>query len=93
VPITYRGYLRPPFDVLAETPRTQGVDFVTGAGGFLQQVQYGYTGLRWGKGGLERTVPPMLPRGVTRMILRGVHDRHRLVDVVVAGDSVIMTPQ
>ncbi|HZH40015.1 MAG TPA: hypothetical protein VFD85_03340 [Gemmatimonadales bacterium] len=93
VPITYRGYLRPPFDVLAETPRTQGVDFVTGAGGFLQQVQYGYTGLRWGKGGLERTVPPMLPRGVTRMILRGVHDRHRLVDVVVAGDNVIMTPQ
>jgi trehalose/maltose hydrolase-like predicted phosphorylase len=88
VPDTYRGYLRPPFDVLAETPRTQGVDFVTGAGGFLQQVQYGYTGLRWGRSGLDRVATPMLPSKVTRLTLRGVHDRHRVVDVVVEGDSV-----
>jgi hypothetical protein len=93
VPLTYQGYLRPPFTVLAETPRTQGVDFVTGAGGFLQQVQYGWTGLRWGRGGLERSAPPMLPAGVTRLTLRGVHDRHRLVDVMVEGDSVSIRPR
>ncbi|HYK11371.1 MAG TPA: hypothetical protein VEV39_11270 [Gemmatimonadales bacterium] len=87
VPGTYQGYLRPPFDVLAETPKTQGVDFVTGAGGFLQQVEYGYTGLRWGEQGLQRGVPPMLPPGITRLTLRGVHDRGRMVDVIVEGDS------
>ena len=93
VPGTYKGYLRPPFDVLAETPRTQGVDFVTGAGGFLQQVQYGYTGLRWGEKGLERGAGPMLPSGVTRLILRKVHDRGRVVDIIVEGDSVSIRPK
>ena len=35
--------------MLSETPKNDAVNFVTGAGGFLQQVIYGWTGLRIGE--------------------------------------------
>ena len=41
---------RGPFLMLSETPTNDAVNFVTGAGGFLQQVIFGYTGLRLGRG-------------------------------------------
>ena len=47
--------------MLSETPTNDAVDFVTGAGGFLQQVIFGYTGLRLGERGLEPAFPPVLP--------------------------------
>ncbi len=51
LPHSYQGHLRGPFLMLSETPTNDAVNFVTGAGGFLQQVIYGYTGLRLGDGG------------------------------------------
>ena len=47
--------------MLSETPTNDAVNFVTGAGGFLQQVIFGYTGLRLGERGLEPAFPPVLP--------------------------------
>ena len=38
--------MKGPFLMLSETPTNDAVNFVTGAGGFLQQVIYGWTGLR-----------------------------------------------
>ena len=51
LPHSYQGHLRGPFLMLSETPTNDAVNFVTGAGGFLQQVIYGYTGLRMGGAG------------------------------------------
>jgi trehalose/maltose hydrolase-like predicted phosphorylase len=83
LPHSYQPHLRGPFHMLSETPRNDAVNFVTGAGGFLQQVIFGYTGLRIGDGGLEPAFEPVLPSSVTRLVLRNVYCRGRRYDVVV----------
>jgi hypothetical protein len=70
--------------MLSETPdKKDAVNFVTGAGGFLQQVMYGWTGLRWGEKGLEHAFAPMLPSRVSRLTLRNVYSRGKRYDVIV----------
>jgi trehalose/maltose hydrolase-like predicted phosphorylase len=88
LPASYDGYLKGPFLMISETPTNDAVSFVTGAGGFLQQVIYGYTGLRLGDAGLVRAFRPLLPSRVERLLLRNVHVRGRRYDVVVEGDSL-----
>ncbi|MBA3894165.1 MAG: glycoside hydrolase family 65 protein [Gemmatimonadales bacterium] len=83
LPHSYEGHLRGPFLMLSETPTNDAVNFVTGAGGFLQQVIYGWTGLRLGEGGLEPAFAPLLPSRVTRLVLRNVYSRGRRYDIVV----------
>ena len=83
LPHSYQGHLRGPFLMLSETPTNDAVNFVTGAGGFLQQVIYGYTGLRLGEGGLEPAFAPLLPSRITRLVLRNVHNRGKRYDVIV----------
>jgi trehalose/maltose hydrolase-like predicted phosphorylase len=69
--------------MLSETPTNDAVNFVTGAGGFLQQVIFGYTGLRLGDQGLEPAFAPVLPSRISRLVLRNVHARGRRYDVIV----------
>ena len=83
LPHSYQGHLKGPFLMLSETPTNDAVNFVTGAGGFLQQVIYGYTGLRLGEGGLEPAFPAILPSKITRLVLRNVYSRGKRYDVVV----------
>jgi len=83
LPHSYQGWLRGPFLMLSETPTNDAVNFVTGAGGFLQQVIFGYTGLRLGEGGLEPAFPPLLPSRITRLTLRNLKVRGERFDVVV----------
>jgi protein-glucosylgalactosylhydroxylysine glucosidase len=83
LPHSYQPHLRGPFHMLSETPKNDAVNFVTGAGGFLQQVIFGYTGLRIGDGGLEPAFEPVLPSKVTQLVLRNVYCRGRRYDVVV----------
>jgi trehalose/maltose hydrolase-like predicted phosphorylase len=78
--------------MLSETPTNDAVNFVTGAGGFLQQVIYGYTGLRWGESGLEPAFPPLLPSRITRLTLRNVVNRGKRYDVVVDATGRRMVP-
>ena len=85
--------MRPPFDVLAETQTSQGVDFLTGAGGFLQQVEFGYTGLRLSERGLEPAFPPALPSAVRRLVLRNISVRSRRYDIVVEHDTTRFVPR
>ena len=85
---TWRPYLRPPFNVLAETPKNQNVNFITGAGAFLQQFLYGYSGLRLGENGLAQTYTPMLPGSVTRMVLKNISIRGQRRDIVVENGPV-----
>lgn len=68
----YAPYLRPPFNVVAETPDNQNRNFITGAGAFLQQFIFGYTGLRLGDRGLDRKFRPVLPPGITRLTLKNI---------------------
>jgi hypothetical protein len=83
LPHSYQGHLKGPFLMLSETPRNDAVNFVTGAGGFLQQVIYGYSGLRLRDGGLEPAFPAILPSKITRLVLRNVSSRGKRYDVVV----------
>jgi len=83
LPFSYRTHLKGPFLMLSETPTNDAVNFVTGAGGFLQQVIYGWTGLRLGERGLEPAFPPVLPSSVKRLVLRNIQVRGKRYDVIV----------
>jgi trehalose/maltose hydrolase-like predicted phosphorylase len=83
LPHSYQDHVKGPFLMLSETPINNAVNFVTGAGGFLQQVIFGYTGLRLGDHGLEPAFPSVLPSHITRLVLKNVHARGKPYDVVV----------
>jgi protein-glucosylgalactosylhydroxylysine glucosidase len=93
LPHSYQGHLRGPFLMLSETPTNDAVNFVTGAGGFLQQVIFGWTGLRLGDSGLEPAFEALLPSTVTRLVLRNVYSRGRRYDVVVDSTGRRMVPR
>jgi protein-glucosylgalactosylhydroxylysine glucosidase len=93
LPLSYQGHVRPPFYALAETPRNDAVNFLTGAGGFLQQVIYGYTGLRITDEGLRPVYRAVLPSAITRLMLKHVSVRGKIFDIVVQGDSARFLPR
>ena len=93
LPHSYQGHLRGPFLMLSETPTNDAVNFVTGAGGFLQQVIFGYTGLRLGEDGLEPAFPPLLPSRITRLVLRNVYTRGKRYDVIVDSGGRHIVPR
>ncbi|HET9848950.1 MAG TPA: hypothetical protein VFR68_10395 [Candidatus Dormibacteraeota bacterium] len=84
---TYQGHLRPPFHVLAERPTNDAINFITGAGAFLQQVIFGYTGLRLGDDGLRAAFRPLLPAGIRRIILRNFSVRGTTHDIIVDSEA------
>jgi trehalose/maltose hydrolase-like predicted phosphorylase len=88
LPLSYEAHVRPPFDALSETPRNDAVNFLTGAGGFLQQVVFGYTGLRLRDDGLQPVFRPVLPSRIRRLTLTRIVRRGRVYDIVVEGDSI-----
>ena len=92
LPYSYRSHMKGPFLMLSETPRNDAVNFVTGAGGFLQQVIYGWTGYRWGDRGLEPEFPALLPSSVKRLVLRNVSVRGKRYDITVDQSGRRMTP-
>ena len=83
LPYSYRAHTKGPFLMLSETPQNDAVNFVTGAGGFLQQVLYGWTGYRLGEKGLEPAFPPVLPSSVKRLVLRNIRVRGKRYDITV----------
>ena len=92
LPYSYRAHMKGPFLMLSETPQNDAVNFVTGAGGFLQQVIYGWTGYRWADSGLEPEFPALLPSSVKRLILRNVSVRGKRYDITVDQSGRRMTP-
>jgi len=60
-----------PFGVWTETPTGGAVNFITGAGGFLQTVLYGLPGLRIRADHLEFN--PSFVEGMTSVTVRGLH--------------------
>jgi protein-glucosylgalactosylhydroxylysine glucosidase len=92
LPHSYQPHLKGPFLMLSETPTNDAVNFLTGAGGFLQQVIFGYTGLRLGDHGLEPAFAPVLPSRITRLVLRNIQARGKHYDVIVDASGRRIVP-
>jgi hypothetical protein len=81
------GMIKPPFNVRTETPANNTGYFLTASGGFIQNLVFGFTGLRLETAGLIAAYAPVLPddwRSLTLMnvALRGMH-----YDIHVARDA------
>lgn len=85
---TLRGYLKPPFNVLSETHENKSVNFLTGAGSFLQQVIFGYTGLRITDKGIEEKYRPMLPKSVRKLTLKNFSINNYRCDIIVENNTL-----
>lgn len=70
---------QPPFYVWTETPKGGAVNFLTGAGGFLQTVTFGYPGIRIGGDGLR--LKPVLPGGASFLRVRGISFHGGVLDL------------
>ena len=75
--------VQPPFDVRTETAHNNTGYFLTASGGMLQNILYGFTGLRIEPKGLVPAYPPMLPARWTALTLRNLVFRGRLYDISV----------
>ena len=92
LPYSYRSHVHGPFLLLSETPSNNAFDFLTGAGGFLQQVIFGYTGLRLEANGLVPAFPPVLPSHIKRLVLRNIQVRGKHYDIIVDASGRRMVP-
>lgn len=84
----YKMFLRPPFNALTETPENKSVNFITGAGAFLQQVIFGYTGLRLNEEGLKPKYKPKLPKSVSSLILQNFTVQNEKYNIIVENDKL-----
>lgn len=75
--------VKPPFDVRTETARNNTGYFLTAGAGMLQNILYGFTGLRIEPEGLVQAYPPLLPAHWTALALAGIQFRGRRYDVTV----------
>lgn len=66
------------------------LNFLTGAGGFLQNCVYGYAGVEVQDGGLVVSAPALPPGGVTDMKLRGVHYHSSVINIEWNSSSVVI---
>ena len=74
-------FMRPPYDQFSEARTGGAFTFTTGAGGFLQEFLYGYTGFRW-RGDRIR-LDPSLPPQLTGVTVSALHWRGRVLRVSV----------
>jgi protein-glucosylgalactosylhydroxylysine glucosidase len=83
----YDPNIQPPFAVWLEEPGGGTVHFITGAGGFLQSVVFGYGGIRLQEDRLTLRVPP-LPAGSTSLVLRGLHYQGNKLSITITAGKV-----
>ncbi len=79
--------IKPPFNVRTETPDNNTGYFVTASGGYLQNLIYGFGGLRIEEAGLIDAYPPVLPPEWKSMRLKGIHFRGMKYDIVIDRDA------
>lgn len=78
------GTLKPPFNVRTETATNNTGYFLTGSGGYIQSLVFGFTGLRIREHGLVEAYAPVLPSGWNSLTLRNISFRGQHLDVRVA---------
>jgi trehalose/maltose hydrolase-like predicted phosphorylase len=81
------GTLKPPFNVRTETAANNTGYFLTGSGGYLQSLLYGFTGLRIREAGLVATYPPVLPATWKSLTLRNLSFRGQHLDIRLARED------
>jgi hypothetical protein len=74
-------FMRGPYDQFSEARTGGAFTFTTGAGGFLQEFLYGYTGMRWR--GDQVSLDPSLPPQLTGVTLNAVHWQGRTLRIAV----------
>ncbi|MET0226257.1 MAG: glycoside hydrolase family 65 protein [Dokdonella sp.] len=75
--------LKAPFNVRTETARNNTGYFITASAGFLQNLIYGFTGLRIEEQGLVEAYAPMLPPGWNAFMLKRIAFRGKRYDIRV----------
>ena len=81
------GTLKPPFNVRTETAGNNVGYFLTGSGGYLQSLIYGFSGLRIREAGLIEAYAPVLPPGWKSLTLRNLSFRGQRMDIRIARDA------
>jgi trehalose/maltose hydrolase-like predicted phosphorylase len=81
------GTLKAPFNVRTETAGNNVGYFLTGSGGYVQSLIYGFTGLRIREAGLIEAYPPVLPPSWNSLTLRNVWFRGQRMDIRIARDA------
>jgi len=81
------GTLKPPFNVRTETAGNNVGYFLTGSGGYLQSLIYGFSGLRIREAGLIEAYAPVLPPGWNSLTLRNLTFRGQRMDIRIARDA------
>ncbi|MFM7186319.1 MAG: hypothetical protein ACKO14_00725 [Armatimonadota bacterium] len=86
----YQPFMRGPFMLFSEKRSLDRCVFVTGLGGLLQSVVYGYAGLELSGQKPIATEKPVLPPTWKSLTLKGIHHRGQIYDVLVdsSGSSV-----
>src|SRR3954451_3362209 len=82
-------FMRGPYDQFSEARTGGAFPFTTGAGGFLQEFIYGYTGRRWR--GDQVTLDPSLPPQLTGVTLNAVHWQGRTLRIAVRREGTQVT--
>jgi len=81
------GLIKSPFNVRTETATNNTGYFVTASGGFLQNLLYGFSGLRVAEKGLVEAYPPILPAEWKSMTLKDVTIRGEHFDFIIDRDA------
>jgi trehalose/maltose hydrolase-like predicted phosphorylase len=79
--------IKPPFNVRTETANNNSGYFVTASGGFVQNLVYGFTGLRIEEKGLVEVYAPVLPPQWKSMTLKNIAFRGKHFDVTIDRDA------
>jgi trehalose/maltose hydrolase-like predicted phosphorylase len=75
-----------PFNVRTETPTNNTGYFITASGGYLQNLIYGFGGLRIEEMGLVAAYPPVLPPEWRSLTLKHLSFRGQNYDIVIDRD-------
>lgn len=88
-----RSYAQAPFYATSETPGNKRFVFLTAEGAFLQQILFGFTGLRLTDEGLVEKFRPSLPQTWKSLEIRNVRVRGKVLNIRVnKGDSISIAP-
>jgi protein-glucosylgalactosylhydroxylysine glucosidase len=79
--------IKPPFDVRTETSSNNSGYFITSSGGFLQNLIYGFSGLRIQEKGLVGAYAPVLPPEWKSMTLKDIAFRGQHFDITIDRDA------
>jgi trehalose/maltose hydrolase-like predicted phosphorylase len=79
--------IKPPFDVRTETAGNNTGYFLTASAGLLQNIVYGFSGLRIQPDGLAEAYAPVLPPSWKSLTLKRITWRGRLYDITVQRDA------